>query len=107
MDELQTGATTRWPNVIIPLHPSRGCAVVAYQMPWWFQTPPGPGAPMYHPQYTNYTLVICRAAREDVTKLMLLGRFPNATGLYINYGKSTIAPMNLDAETVAWLADTT
>lgn len=68
-------------------------------MPWWRQIPTGPSALVHHPTVADDTLVMCRADREDVTTLMTLhGQFSRATGLYINYSKSTIVPMNVDAE---------
>lgn len=47
-------------------------------------------------QYANDTIILLKAEREDITRLRnLLDMFSSATGLAINYDKSTAAPMHL------------
>jgi hypothetical protein len=48
-------------------------------------------------QYADDTLLICRAERQDVTRLkQILDDFANATGLQINFSKSTVVPMHVN-----------
>lgn len=55
-------------------------------------------------QYANDTIILLKAEREDITRLRnLLDMFSSATGLAINYDKSTAAPMHLsDFCTAKW-----
>ena len=47
-------------------------------------------------QYADDTLVVCRGEIADVTRLRtLLDQFADATGLKINYSKSTAVPMHV------------
>jgi hypothetical protein len=49
-------------------------------------------------QYTDDTLILLREELVDVVRLReLLDLFTKATGLKINYTKSTVVPMNLSA----------
>lgn len=48
-------------------------------------------------QYADDTLIVCRGTHADAAKLkLLLDQFSAATGLKINYNKSTIVPLNVD-----------
>lgn len=59
------------------------------------------GAPCPVLQYADDTLIILRADAGAAARLkLLLHRFERATGLCINYGKSTIVPMHVDAATL-------
>ncbi|KAJ1278642.1 hypothetical protein BS78_04G094500 [Paspalum vaginatum] len=52
-------------------------------------------------QYTDDTLILLRASVQDVQNLKrLLDSFSNATGLKINYTKSTAVPMNIGGQTL-------
>ena len=47
-------------------------------------------------QYADDTIILVRAETEGVARLkQLLDMFSSATGLKINYDKSTITPMHL------------
>jgi len=47
-------------------------------------------------QYADDTLIVCRGGVADVTRLrVLLDQFADATGLKINYSKSTAVPMHV------------
>lgn len=49
-------------------------------------------------QYTEDTLLLVRAATEDILHLRaILDMFTSATGLRINFSKSTVVPMNVPA----------
>lgn len=50
-------------------------------------------------QYADGTLIVLKAATTDVLRLkQLLDQFAEATGLQINFHKSTVVPRNVDAE---------
>ncbi|CAN6228096.1 unnamed protein product [Urochloa humidicola] len=50
-------------------------------------------------QYADDTLIVLRGATEDVRQLKnVLDKFSAATGLHINYHKSTAVPMNMPDE---------
>lgn len=53
-------------------------------------------------QYADDTLVIMRAEAEGVARLrVILDQFATATGLVINFSKSTLVPMHVDAAVLA------
>ena len=55
-------------------------------------------------QYADDTLILVRAERQDVENLkVVLDQFSAATGLKINYDKSTMVPMHTTAATVGAL----
>jgi len=55
-------------------------------------------------QYADDTLILVRAERQDVENLkVVLDQFSTATGLKINYDKSTMVPMHTAAATVGAL----
>jgi len=57
-------------------------------------------------QYADDTLIVLKAAPGDVIRLkILLDQFATATGLRINFHKSTIVPMNVDAADLPGLLD--
>jgi len=57
-------------------------------------------------QYADDTLIVLKAAPGDVIRLKnLLDQFATATGLRINFHKSTIVPMNVDAADLPGLLD--
>jgi hypothetical protein len=59
------------------------------------------GAPCPILQYADDTLVIMRAHEPAAARLkLLLDQFAEATGLMINFHKSTLVPMHVDAEGV-------
>lgn len=48
-------------------------------------------------QYADDTLILLRASRDNLTHLkQLLDSFALATGLIINYNKSTFVPLHVD-----------
>jgi len=57
-------------------------------------------------QYADDTLIVLRAANQDVQRLkQLLDQFANATGLKINFHKSTVVPMHVpELEMPSYLA---
>ena len=55
-------------------------------------------------QYADDTLILVRAERQDVENLKpVLDQFSAATGLKINYDKSTMVPMHTATATVGAL----
>ncbi|XP_073353930.1 uncharacterized protein [Aegilops tauschii subsp. strangulata] len=60
------------------------------------------GAPPLVLQYADDTLIIMRACPSAAARLhALIDDFAAATGLIINYSKSTLVPMGVDADTLA------
>jgi hypothetical protein len=60
------------------------------------------GLPPLVLQYADDTLIILRAVPGAAERLKkILDDFANATGLIINFSKSTLVPMTVDAETLA------
>lgn len=51
-------------------------------------------------QYADDTLILLRADLQDVTRLKQLLDSSDATGLKINYGKSTMVPMHVSEEQI-------
>ena len=61
-----------------------------------------PDAPAIMLQYADDTLIIMRACADGAARLkLLLDQFAAATGLIINFSKSTVVPMHVDEETRA------
>ncbi|CAO2197346.1 unnamed protein product [Urochloa humidicola] len=53
-------------------------------------------------QYADDTLIVVRGAASDISNLkMILDQFSAATGLHINYNKSTAVPMHMDEQVIA------
>ena len=58
-------------------------------------------------QYTNGTLIIMRASEQGAARLrLILDQFAGATGLVINFSKSTLVPMHDDASFMAQVVTT-
>jgi len=58
-------------------------------------------------QYADDTLIVLRAAEQDVLKLkQLLDQFADATGLQINFHKSTVVPMHVPERAMPSFLDT-
>ena len=57
-------------------------------------------------QYADDTLIVLRAEKQDVLKLrQLLDQFADATGLKINFLKSTVVPMHVPEQAMPCFLD--
>ena len=57
-------------------------------------------------QYADDTLIALRAEKQDVLKLrQLLDQFADATGLKINFHKSTVVPMHVPEQAMSCFLD--
>ena len=61
-----------------------------------------PGAPAVVLQYADDTLIIARADKDGAVRLrQILDQFAAATGLIINFTKSTLVPVHVEEEALA------